>query len=165
MKYIIFLLVSLALPSTFAADRCEGKAPKKLLEQEMVQNMYFDIGVHQVICELAGTDEQHKLATEKQVAVRTKYRECIIAAQDALVEKLGGEGPLESFYAAVGNQISLLNLPNPCGRVVKLADKMLSRNWSCRKGIVSAYKNSFAELVASYEKISNGMLFRRICDY
>ena len=117
-----------------------------------------------MICQYAGTQEQYDKATEQWLAVRTKYKDCIVGGQDALVAHLGGEIPFENFYAAIGNQISLTNLPDPCGRVDKLSKALLEKDLSCRRGIVTVYKPHFNELVAKYAEKATGTEFRRICD-
>jgi len=164
MKYIIFLALGLFVSTSQAADRCAGQVSKELIESESVANMYFDVGIHQVICNIVGTPEQKLKSDEDLVAVRTKYRTCIISSQDAMVAHLGGEDKFENFYAAVGNQISLINLPNPCQRVTMLRELMLSSNYSCRRGIAKAYKKHGDFIIAKYKEKGTGRLFRRICD-
>src|SRR3569623_507984 len=92
-----------------------------------------------------------------------KYSSCIIGSQDQMVAYLGCEGAFENFYAALGNQIVLLNAPNPCNRALTLAQAMLKKPMTCGAQMATAYDPWFAQLESGYEQLNRGSL-HRICD-
>jgi hypothetical protein len=146
------------------ADRCEGLVPELLIQAETVQNMYFDMRLHELLCHYHEKDQAVLNEIGSTIgAFKTRYLSCIKGAQDKLVENLGSEGTLENFYAMLGNQILLIGEKDPCGRALGLAKMLMKKPLACGAQLTQLYVPSFQALDKAYYAKTKSPL-HRICD-
>lgn len=149
-------------PVARATDRCEGKVTESVLSSESISNLYFDLKFHEMICGYVSPGGTAALSA-KILDVRTKYKPCIIESQDELVRVLGSEKAFDNFYAAIGNSLSLLRVPDPCGRAEQIANEILAGSLQCKPALSELYKLKLAALATAYE-LASKRTFKRICD-
>lgn len=167
MKNIRLLLTCVFFLSlsnmTQAADRCEGKLPPDLLRSEYISTLYVDLLHHSFACEYRGTEADYHRANAKIRNLRTKYQKCILKSQEDVIAQLGHEDKFYELYAAVGNQLSYLDIEDPCGRVFEITDLIAAKNAGCQDEMVEIYYPYFDSITAQYEAKSKRPL-RRLCD-